>query len=376
MIPQTPSEVEAKVQLARSRTAQLEQDLMEVLSILRSALKSRPVRWEDFTHEVSFDTPPPQRPEDPERIIKAPYPTRPDPAAFAAELTFSDKLIGGRGKQKSAEAAARLEAAEAVWRNQCAEIDKTFNEAVSLRESLHREKVEKYEAAFAKWEKSRNELLASQAQQREQISTLQNDYKSAKAPAVEYFLAEVLARSEYPKSFPRSSSVKFDESNGVLIVDFELPTPPALPTIKEVRYIATRDEFQEIPLSDAWQKKTYEEALYQIALRTIHQLYAADELRVLKSIVFNGEVQSTGKPSESEARICILSVRAAREELFQINLGRVDPKACFQSLNGVVCPNLSDPTPIQPVLSFDKKTSQFVEASTPASPPIEQILPQ
>jgi restriction system protein len=359
MISQRPSEVEANVQSARGRTAQLEQDLMEVLSLLRSSLRKPPVRWEDLTEDVSFDAPRPQKPSDPEKVIKAPYPNPPDPSAFVPELTISDKLLSGRGKQKSAEAAARLELAEAVWRNQCAEIDKTFNEAVALRESLYQEKFQRYETALYLWETSRNEHVAKQDQQRELISNRRSDYKAAKAPGVEYFLGEVLARSEYPKSFPRSSSVNFDESNGLLIVDFDLPKQSALPTIKEVKYIVTRDEFQEIPLSDAWQKKTYEEVLYQIALRTIHKLYAADEPHVLKSVVFNGWIQGIETATGTDTRVCILSVQANREEFLQINLGQVDPKACFQKLNGIGSADLWGPAPIQPILTTNKEAAGF-----------------
>ena len=362
MIPQTPSEVEANVQSARSRTSQLEQDLMEVLSILRSSLRKPPVRWEDLTQEVSFDTPRPQKPTDPQKIIKAPYPNPPDPSAFIPELTFSDKLLGGRGKQKSAEAAARLESAESAWRNQCAEIDKTFNEAVALRESLYQEKLKRYETALSAWETSRNELTAKQDQQREQIERRRSDYKAAKAPGVEYFVNETLARSEYPNTFPKSSSVNFDEDSGVLIVDFELPTQSALPTIKEVKYIATRDEFQEIPLSVAWMKKTYEDALYQIALRTLHELYKSDESQVLNSIVFNGWIQST----DSATRIFILSIQANREEFLQINLGQIDPRACFQKLNGIASETLSEPSPIQPILTLNKEAATSVETSASA----------
>jgi hypothetical protein len=82
MISQKPSEVEANHQIARSRTARLEQDLMAVLSILRSSLRNPPLRWEDLTQETSFDIPQPQKPDDPEKLLKPPYPHPPDPAAF------------------------------------------------------------------------------------------------------------------------------------------------------------------------------------------------------------------------------------------------------------------------------------------------------
>jgi restriction system protein len=363
MISQKPSEVEANHQIARSRTARLEQDLMAVLSILRSSLRNPPLRWEDLAQETSFDIPQPQKPDDPEKLFKPPYPHPPDPAAFVPPLTFSDKLLRSRGIKKETEAAVRLESAKSAWREKCTEIDNGFNEAAALQDSLHQEKLQKYNTAWSAWEMSRSEHHATQLQQREQFDKLRSDYKTAKAPAVEYFFREVLARSQYPESFPRNSLVHFDESNGVLIVDFELPNQSALPAIKEVKYVATRDQFQEIPLSAAWLKKTYDEVLYQIALRTLRELYSADESHVLKSVAFNGWIQSSDSAPGMDTRACILSVKAACEEFRQINLGQVDPGACFQKLNGIASANLSEPTPIQPILTVNTENTTPVEGS-------------
>lgn len=38
----------------------------------------------------------------------------------------------------------------------------------------------------------------------------------------------------------------------LVVVDYCLPDITALPTLKEVKYIATRDAFQEVHVSDAW----------------------------------------------------------------------------------------------------------------------------
>lgn len=156
--------------------------------------------------------------------------------------------------------------------------------------------------------------------------------------------------------------MNFDSANGVLILDYELPNKTALPNLKEVRYIAIRDQIQEVPVSDAWLNRTYDEVLYQIALRSLYELFSADDAAILKSIVFNGWVHSIDRATGAETHGCILSVQASREEFLQINLSQVDPKACFRKLKGVASSKLSELTPVRPIVMLNKEDHRFVEA--------------
>ena len=60
--------------------------------------------------------------------------------------------------------------------------------------------------------------------------------------------------------------------------------------LKEVKYIATRDEYKESFITDAAVRKMYDKLLYDITLRTLHELFEADALNAIDSIVFNGWV--------------------------------------------------------------------------------------
>jgi restriction system protein len=341
----------------------LEQDLIEVLSILRTSLQIQPVCWEDLDEEeIAFDVPQPQKPREPERAIRPPYPPSPDPTNFIPTLSFLDKVLRSRGAKNKAEVAARQKAAESTWREDCVKIDKAFNEAVALKESLYQEKLKRFDNALSEWETSRNNHIAQQAKQREHINALRIDYKAGKVAAVEYFFAQVLARSEYSERFPRRSLFNFDADSGILIVNFELPNQTAMPTIKEVRYIESRDEFREIPLSETLLKKTYDDVLYQIALRTLHELYAADESQILKSVIFNGWVDSMDRGTGVNTRGCILSVQASRKEFLQINLSQIDPEACFRGLKGVAGTRLAELKPIRPILTINKEAADLSKA--------------
>jgi restriction system protein len=261
-----------------------------------------------------------------------------------------DRIFPKLKAKKEKAAAVVLEFERANWRAACERAD-----------DLHNSALQQHEAKLAEWSSARGKHKSDQAKQHTEIGALEADYKLGKAPAVEFFFGEALNRSIYPEGFPQGSNISFSEESRVLIVDFELPNQSAFPTIRELKFVATREEFQEVLVSDSWLKKTYDECLYQAALRTIHELYVADSEAVLKSVVFNGWVRSIDKATGAETHGCILSVEASREEFLQINLSQVDPKACFRKLKGIASSKLTELTPVRPILVINREDSRFVE---------------
>ena len=73
-----------------------------------------------------------------------------------------------------------------------------------------------------------------------------------------------------------------------MIVDYQLPSVDDVPTLKEVKYIQTRDEFTEKHITNTQLNKLYDTILYHITLRTIHELYEAHDEDLLNAIIFNG----------------------------------------------------------------------------------------
>jgi restriction system protein len=335
---------EANKQTARSRTEELQSQLHALETLLAEGLRQQPIQWQNLKDRSTFTTARPQEP------VAPPRPKEPDSSLFAPQLTLIDRIFRSRGAKKEAMAAIKLESERAKWRNACLQAEET-----------HRRNVLVHSAKTAEWVTARKQHQTDQEQQHAQIDALNEEYKAGKAPAVEYFFAEVLNHSAYPESFPQGNMLSFNQSSGVLIVDFELPNQSAFPAVKEVKYIAARQEFQEVPVSDTWLKKMYDEVLYQVALRTLHELYAGDESEVLKSIVFNGWVHSIDKATGIETHGCILSVQASREEFLQINLSQVDPRACFRKLKGIASSKLIELTPVRPILTINKEDRRFVE---------------
>ena len=148
--------------------------------------------------------------------------------------------------------------------------------------------------------------------------------------AIQEYCDLVLLASSYPDYFPQSYELDFNSETGILIVDYQLPPKENIPTLEDVTYVQSRDEFKEKHLSQAALNKLYDSVLYQIALRTIHELSEADQVDALAAVVFNGRVRSIDPATGQERDACILSVQASKDEFLTINLAQVDPKVCFK----------------------------------------------
>jgi len=262
-----------------------------------------------------------------------------------------DRLLSWRRAKKEAEAANKLEAAQEQWRSECAAVD---NKNQLAREG--------HQKQLATWLEQKEQHKTAQLRQHSEIDELERQYRAKDCSALEFFCLETLSHSSYPPAFPQKYNMSFDSESGVLILDYELPDKVAIPHLKEVRYIAARDQIQEVPVSDAWLNRTYDEVLYQIALRSMHELFSADTAAVLKSIVLNGWVHSIDRATGAETHGCILSLQANREEFLEINLSLVDSKACFRKLKGVASSKLSELTPVRPIAMLNKEDHRFVEA--------------
>ena len=405
-------DIEINRRTARNRTAELKVQLNALETILEAGLQQDLFRWSNLTNTIMFTEPQPNRPVTPIRPAKPNYPiepkkpvlpNEPDPSAYIFRWSISEvrrvfsgqttvffvfgstirQLIGrffpffkskemnwaerpfeearARWREKVDQFEREFEETKATWCAECAAIDVSHKKLLDEFDAARQAAAKDYAARVHAWELAKDEYREKQKDQNAQVKALREEYKAGDASAVEYFFAEVLNHSAYPDSLPRGNIHHFNQSSGVLIVDYELPDQSAFPSIREMKYVAARKQFQEVPVSESWLKKTYDETLYQIALRTLHELYIADESEVLKSIVFNGWVQSIDRATGKETHGCILSIQAEREEFLQINLSQVDPRACFRKLKGVASSKLIELTPVRPILSINREDHRFVE---------------
>jgi restriction system protein len=106
----------------------------------------------------------------------------------------------------------------------------------------------------------------------------------------------------------------------------------------------------------------YEDVAIQAALRTLHEVFEGDYAGHCASVVFNGVVRTVDRATVRAVEMYVLSVRASRDEFLNLDLSRVEPRACFGQLGGLSGAKLSQLAPVRPIRAFHKEDPRFIEA--------------
>lgn len=361
---------EANKNLAAERTAEAQRELDRLRSTLRHTLSVNDViDWNNLKDTSDFpeERPPkPQLPEKPEPKTIPPEPRESDPV-YQPRFGLLDKLFSSRRERILAEYKRRYDTDHQRWTAAVEAITKS-NAAMEEQYQDDVKQIEaKYNEELKKWEEERAAFLEAQRLRNEAIDRQREAYMSHSPEAILEYCDLVLSLSEYPEYFPQEFSLEYHKDTKLLLVDYALPAPKDIPSLREVKYVASRDEFVEHHLPQSQQTKLYDDLLYQITLRTIHELFEADVIGALESIVFNGIVTAVDRSSGNEVTACVLSVQVKRDEFMAINLANVDPKACFKALKGVGSSKLHSLAAVPPIMRLERNDSRFVEAYDVAS---------
>ena len=179
---------------------------------------------------------------------------------------------------------------------------------------------------------------------------------------VDYF-GLVLNASRYPEDFPRWHRLAYLPESRQLVVEFELPTIDVVPVEKAFRYVKARDEITSTDRPAKDRKERYASVLSQVSLRTVHELFEADRVDAVDTIVFNGIVDSIDPRTGQPVRPCLITLRTTRSTFEELDLAHVEPAACLRHLNASVSKSPTELAPVRPVLEFDMVDSRFVEES-------------
>jgi restriction system protein len=343
---QRAAQREAQKETAEERTVEAREAIDAVENLLKSALVVKHViDWQSLKDFKPFPKP---KPKEPRELVLRREP-RPTDEQFQPKFNFWDKLSKSAKKRKEEVAATAFEIEHKLWQEE---------EARLLAQAT--EEADEHSEKLRSWETESQEHIRRQKEQWACVERQKADHLKGLPAAIVDYCDRVLANSEYPETFPQEYDLDFIPDTGTLLVDYSLPAIDAIPSVKEVRYVQSRDEFQEVRLPDSVLHKLYDSVLYQMCLRSIYELYEADVTESLQSVVFNGWVRSIDPSTGKEANACILSVHAKRNEFLSINLANVDPKACFKSLKGVGSSQLHSLTPIPPIMSISREDKRFI----------------
>ena len=349
-------------QEARDRTEAAQERLAAIEGTLHYTLtRDDTVNWDSLKDSSRFpDAKPtvnlPRRPK------LQNHPAEPDARAEKYEPTFSffDKLSSRRKNARQQEAKKRYNADLDEWRTECERVTRANEELQRGYETKLARARKNHQTALDQWRDARADFLAEQRAQNRVVDERRVQWQAGETNAVEAYCDIVMSASSYDECCPQEFELEYNRENRMLVVDYELPSPDALPTLSEVKYMISRQEFTEKHLPVTRQRHMYDSFVYQITLRTLHELFEADSTGALDAVVFNGFVTSIDKGTGQKATACVLSIQASREEFEAIDLQHVEPKTCFRRLKGVGSTKLHSITPVAPLQTLSRDDSRFV----------------
>ena len=170
-----------------------------------------------------------------------------------------------------------------------------------------------------------------------EIDNFQVNFLAKEKDAVESHNDMVLSRSEYPeKGFLQMFRLVYLSDSAELVVEYELPDVSLIPVEFDYRYVKSRDAIESKARKSAEIKQLYQDAITSITLRTLYELFVADQADALALITFNGAVDTHDPASGQAVRVPLISVRVPKTHFLQINLEKVDKAACLRSLGAQV----------------------------------------
>lgn len=330
-------------------TAELNSDLVNKTTVLRNILEHalQIDSTISFAHlRINTEFPEFKIPTDLQKV-----PTITSQEKYLSEVskpTILEKLLPGWEKRYQ----TRIQEAEFRYK----EYQAKFEAFVIEREN-------KISALQNEYSNEKQTFDLNNQQHNQKVDEFENAYKNGDATAIASYCTMVLETSEYPDDFPQEFRVAYIPEPKELVVEYELPHKTIVPSASEYKYTKTKDTIDEKLRKSSEVKELYQDILSAVCLRTIHELLEADKGNHLDVVVFNGFVNDVDPANGKDVRPCLISIRTTKDSFKEINLAKIDKKACLRNLGAQVSSRPDELMTVKPIVEFDMVDKRFIEGS-------------
>lgn len=335
--------LQGQIQLAEVRNGGLGKRLEALSTILECALDSK--------QSVTFEGLKEHRPfrgfELPKALQAEPV-LPPNPVLSIKDPDFSLKIIPGWRQRHERVLQEARDRYEIERRKYNAQVDDRNAKIKALRDQ--------YDSEKARYEADMQTL-------NQEVNKLQAGYGRGDVAAIRSFAIIVLQLSKYPEGFPKEQRVAYLPDSRQLVIEYELPNKRIIPDVAEYRYVKSKDAIEEKLRKPAEAKELYQNIVAAICLRTLYEVLENDSGEFIDVVVFNGMLKDTDPATGKDIHPCLISVRTTKERFMELNLAKVDKKACLRNLGAQVSPQPAELLPVKPVVEFDMVDKRFVEES-------------
>lgn len=273
------------------------------------------------------------------------FPPSPRLEAFLpAEPSGPRRLFGGAGRHQQQSERAHQQ----------------FQQALASHEADSRRHADAIRDLRSMHDAECTRLAAEHATRQDQLTSLQRGLAAGSPEAVVAYLDLVLERAVYPEDFPHRWRLAFTPEQGLLAIDYELPTPGVVPSAKSLRYTKISDTITPVLRSASQTKSIYASVIHQVALRVAHEVLEADRRKVVKELVFNGHVSDNDAATGRQVRRCLVAFRTNRTAFDNLDLAHVDAAACLAHLGARLSRNPVALSSVEPVIAAATTDLRFV----------------
>jgi len=239
--------------------------------------------------------------------------------------------------------------------------------AVKAWESDERKRLDSLHQARVQHEKAAAEHASQQRSRNEQIDEFEHEYRAGNADAVVAYNALVLERSAYPEPLDCDCELSYYSEAGELAIDYELPTVDCIPNVAEYKFVKSKDSIEEKPRKASQIRSLYQELIVSVCIRTLHEVFEADQRAQIRSVVFNGYLSGVDPATGQDVERCLVSLRARRDTFVGLNLRRIDKLACLEKLGGEISSKPDELVAVPVVTPYGLGEGQIELVEEPAS---------
>lgn len=340
--------------------AEIEQEMSQLENLLVDGVSGDlKIRWEKLYMPLEFPERPPVKPE----IV---LPEKPDPKLrpsaeerpsqsdekYQIEETMVDSFLPWRVAQKEAEVKKQLEADVRAFKQKVQNWNQMiaqYKSGLDKAKKYHAEALQEHKQKQQEYEKSKQKYRRAAMEHNAKLTAEQQNYKEGQPDAVAKAMTRVLMNSETPETFPTAVAIRFDPKRRCLKVLRELPPLDSMPRLKGYKVIKKNLELRELELSEAYQKRLYDSVVYQMMLRTIHEIFIGDEAGLCDCVDICGTVDGYDPATGHPAYLIIARCEVSKEKFRGLRLKNVDPHACFKELGGKTKTRPSNQKPLEAI---------------------------
>ncbi|MBF9072823.1 hypothetical protein [Streptacidiphilus fuscans] len=279
-------------------------------------------------------------------VVEPRYPLEPVYQEPIAPTGLS-AVLGGKKRHQQAvgEARAAFDRAHGDWARAKHALHKRYLSELADREKAEAIRLAAVSAAEEKYKLECAQREAEAAARNAEVSKFINDLAFDVESAIHEYVGVILSNSVYPDVFPVEHDHAFTLASRELTLAVNVPKPSSMPSVKAYRYVKAKDEIASTELPVREKKERYANAVWQAAVRSLHEVFEADRAGKVHTIALTVGTNTVHPATGLPMTVPLVVVAADRETFNGFDLTKVVPQATLEHLGAALSKSPFDLVP-------------------------------